>query len=301
MKRTAIIILNWNNAADTVACLRSVTNADYGALEVVVVDNGSTDDSVACIRTAFPHMRIIETGCNLGYAGGNNVGIRQVLAEGFDFVCILNNDTTVEPSFLNPLIAVLAARPDVGIVTPLVAEQSTGAGVWALGQRVNRWTATVSREHAGAPVTAWRGCEPFAVEAASGAAMLVERSVFEQAGLMDERFFLYYEETDWCLRLRKLGIQIFAVPESVVHHRVSATLGQTSPVIDYYMTRNHFLLLCRTIGRQLLAVSAFTVKPEGGLRIPRRNARLLALRDAMRGRWGRMGADVASACNLSHQ
>ncbi len=285
MERVAIIILNWNNANDTLACLGSVMAVDYPAIEVTVVDNGSSDDSVARIRAGFPQVRLLETGSNLGYAGGNNFGIRQVLTEGIEFICILNNDTTVEPDFLVPLLTVLQQR-STGVVTPLVAEHES---VWALGLKVNRRTSVVSREHAGEPLAVWRGRPAFEVEVASGAAMLVKRTVYERAGLMDERFFLYFEEADWCLHLKRLGFPIFAVPESVVHHKVSATLGQASPLVDYYMTRNnlffvrrhwtgfHRRLLCwSTVARQLLAIGAFTVKPQGGRRIPRRDARLYA-------------------------
>lgn len=308
----AIVVLNWNNPDDTLACLDSVAALDYptDSLEVIVVDNGSTDDSVVRIRARFPAVTIIETGANLGYAGGNNAGIRHALAAGAEAVCILNNDVTVEPGFLAPLLDALQSGPDVGIVTPLVAERTEDGGqVWALGSAVNRRTAAVNRCYAGELVDAWRQREPFAVEIASGAAMLVRCEVFEQVGLMDEDFFLYFEEVDWCLKVRQAGYRILAVPASLVWHKVSATLGTTSPVIDYYMLRNHLrlisrhwrgpqriALLARVVLRNLLTIAAYTAKPHGGRRIPNRDARLLALRDATMGRWGQMRPDVAKIC-----
>jgi GT2 family glycosyltransferase len=139
--------------------------------------------------------------------------------------------------------------------------------------------------------------------------MLVRREVFERVGLLDEAFYLYFEEADWCLRVRRSGYRILAVPSSLAWHRVSATLGPTSPVIDYYMLRNHLrfiachwsgmarlLFLGRTIGRNLLTIAAYTLKPQQGQRLSHRNARLLALRDAALGRWGRMGLDVEAVC-----
>lgn len=304
-----IVVLNWNNAADTLACLESLATLAYPAYEVLVVDNGSTDDSVARIRAGFPNAPILETGANLGYAGGNNAGIRHALAAGAEAIGILNNDVTVEPGFLGPLVTALQSGPDVGIVTPLVADQNEGDRVWALGSSVNRRTAEVRRLHAGENVTSWRHRAPFPVESASGTAMLVQRGVFERAGLMDESFFLYYEESDWCLNVRHAGYEILAVPSSVVWHRVSATLGMMSPAIDYYMLRNHLhlinrhwsgvrrrYLLVRTVLRDLATVAAYTVNSHNGVRIPHRNARLFALRDAALGRWGRMGRDVAKAC-----
>jgi len=279
-------------------------------LRVIVVDNGSTDDSVPRIRAAYPDMELIETGENLGYAGGNNVGIRHALAAGADAVCILNNDVVVEPDFLAPLLAALHSHPDVGVATPLVAEHSAaGDHVWALGSAVDWRTAAVTRQRAGSAVDPWRAYAPFEVEIASGAAMLIKTEVFQRVGLLDESFFLYYEETDWCLEVQKAGYRILAVPSSVVWHKASATLGASSPVIDYYMLRNHLRLIGRhwrgprrlylllhTAARNLATVAAYTMKSHHGQRTPHRNARLYALRDALLGRWGKMGGDVQQTC-----
>lgn len=310
----SLIVLNWNQAEQTKACLQALTAARNQAdsVSLVAVDNGSTDNSVSLIRQYYPEVRMLETGANLGYAGGNNVGIHYALAHGADVIGILNNDVTVEPGFLDPLLAALGSLPDVGVVTPLVAERDDrGDGVWALGSSVDWGTAAVRRNHAGEPVAPWRKQPPFEVNVASGAAMLVRREVFERAGLLDEAFFLYYEEVDWCMAVRQVGYRILAVPSSVIWHKVSASLGTTSPVIDYYMLRNHLRLInrhwtgpqrvylwVRVVLRNLLAIAAFTAKPHGGGRIPNRNARLLALRDAMLGRFGKMGPDVVKSCNI---
>lgn len=306
----AIIVLNWCKPAETLACLRSLAHITYPHTRVIVVDNGSGDDSVALIRQAYPEITLLETGVNLGYAGGNNVGIRYALAQGAALVCTLNNDVTVEPDFLEPLVTALQTRPEVGVATPLLAEHTDGGRVWALGSAVEWRTAAVSRRHAGMPVGTWRELGPFEVEIASGAAMLIKREVLERAGLMDEAYFLYFEEVDWSLVVRQAGYQILAVPASVVWHEVSATLGVSSPVIDYYMTRNHLALIARhwpsprrqylwmsVFARNLTTIVAFTVKSHRGQRIPHRNARLLALRDALRGKRGVMGPDVSAACH----
>lgn len=309
----AIVILNWNNPDDTLACLRSVEALAYPAeqLAVIVVDNGSTDDSVARIGAACPGVFLLQTGANLGYAGGNNVGIRYALAAGADTVCILNNDIIVEPDFLPPLLAALASAPDVGVATPLVAAQPAQNRVWALGARVEWRTGDIRRQYAGEPVAIWRQQMPFAVEIASGAALLIRREVFERVGLMDEAFFLYYEEVDWSLMVSKAGFRIVAVPASLVGHKVSATLGAASPAIDYYMARNHLRLLSRrcsglrfaylwsrVVLLNLLTIAVYTAKSHNGQRTRHRNARMFGLRDACLGRWGKMGPDVVKACFL---
>lgn len=307
----AVIVLNWNNPSDTLRCLRSLADIERTDYEVIVVDNGSSDDSAALVRRRHPTIRQLETGCNLGYAGGNNVGIRYALAVGAQNICILNNDVTVEPNFLEPLLATLRSQQNCGIVTPLIAEAGSESGcVWALGSTLDRRTAAVTRNLAGAPVRYWQQQPSFEVQIASGAAMLIKREVLERVGLMDEGYFLYYEEVDWSLRVRQAGYQIVAVPSSIVYHKVSASLGKSSPVVDYYMLRNHLRLIMhqfseprrsylwiRVFLRNLFTIVAYTVESHNGERIGCRDARVLAIRDALLRRCGEMGADVASACH----
>jgi GT2 family glycosyltransferase len=301
--------LNWNNAPDTIGCLESVSRLNYHNYHVLVVDNGSTDGTVQAIRHRFPSVSMLENGANLGYAGGNNAGIRQALAQGAEYVCILNNDVTVAPDFLSRLLDALEEDDAAGVATPLVAEMANPDRVWALGVMVDARTGTGTRLHVGERLQNREVDQPAEVDVASGAAMLVKRQVFERVGLLDEAFYLYYEETDWCFQVRRAGYRILAVPTSVVWHKVSATLGQTSPVIDYYMLRNHLRLISRhwsgvsqlwlmtrTILRNLITIAAYTAKPHSGKRLPHRNARLLALRDAALGRWGTMGPDVEAVC-----
>jgi GT2 family glycosyltransferase len=312
----AIVVLAWNQRSLTLDCLDSLVRVNYpaGQLRIIVVDNGSIDNTVDAIRSGFPAVTVIENGENLGYAGGNNIGIRHALALGAEYVCVLNNDVAVRPDFLVPLVDALKKNDDVGLVTPLVAEMSHPDHVWALGGAVDGGTGEVSRLHAHEQVRDWHMRLSFAVDVASGAAMLAKHQVFERAGLLDESFYLYYEEIDWCLRVRRAGYRILAVPSSVVWHKVSATLGQTSPVIDYYMLRNHLRLiarhwsgasrlrlLTRTVVHNLVTIAAYTAKPHGRNRLPHRDARLLALRDAVQGRWGKMGPDVEAACCVDGQ
>lgn len=309
-----VVILNWNQTALTLGCLASLSklNSISGDSRIVVVDNASLDDVVGLVQERYPSVTLVKNNENLGYAGGNNVGIRHALDNDVEWVCILNNDVTVASDFLEILLATAQAHPNVGVVTPLVAEMADRGRVWALGSAVNNATGAVTRLHAREPVARWLDQPPFEVDIASGAAMLVKREVLERVGLMDEDFFLYYEETDWCMRIRQAGYRILAVPTSVVWHKVSATLGTTSPIIDYYMLRNHLRLIARhwhgyqrgrlllqIVLRNLVTIAAYTVKPHQGQRLPSRNARLMALRDAFLGRWGKMGPDVAKMCNPS--
>lgn len=295
-----VIVLNWNNATDTLTCLESLARQEYPH-RVLVVDNGSTDDSVARIRAAFPEVEILETGENLGYAGGNNVGIRYALAQGAEYLLILNNDVVLAPDCLSRLMEALETHPEVEIASPLIANMADGETIWALGQYVNRRTGTVSRYAAGESIKKWHHREPFQITAISGTAWLASRKALETIGLLDEQFFLYYEETDWSLQASRHGYTLWVVPDAILWHKVSATLGTTSPIVDYYMTRNYFRFIARhwrgihrigllsiAVLRQLGTVAAYTVKPHHGQRTPHRDARLLALRDATFGRWGKV-------------
>ncbi len=236
----AIIILNWNNAADTLDCLKSVFELDYPNFNVLVVDNGSADDSVARIRTVYPDVEILETGENLGYAEGNNVGIRRALADGAEDICVLNNDTEVAPSFLSALVGAME-DPRIGIAGPLVYYANPSDMVFSAGCDID-WRDGVAR-HRGMGATAagqqssvlTHSCN---VDALAGCGLLVSRAAMERAGLLDPTYFLNFEDIDWCVRIGKCDYGVRYVPEAVMWHKVSATLGQDSPGNTYYMTRN---------------------------------------------------------------
>jgi GT2 family glycosyltransferase len=312
----AIVVLAWNQRDLTLECLASLAALDDPASrrQVIVVDNGSSDGTARAVCEAYPAVKVLETGENLGYAGGNNVGIRYALDQGAELVCILNNDVTVAPGFVAPLLVALRGSGRVGVVTPLIADLAQPERVWASGAAVDSRAGTVRRLHVGEPVSTLRRRDPFDVDVAPGSAMVVLRGVLEHVGLLDESYYLYFEETDWCLRARRAGYRILAVPESVVWHRVSASLGQASPVIDYYMLRNQlrlvarhwsglprFRLLTAIFLRNAMTIAAYTFKSQAGGRRASRSARLYALRDAFLGRWGRMGPGVAAACDRDRQ
>jgi GT2 family glycosyltransferase len=221
---------------------------------------------------------------------------------------LLNNDTMVDPQLLRVLVALAGANPDVGIVTPVIYYYDEPQRIWCAGAGIDWRAGSVSHRRAG-QIDQHQDSAPQDVDFASGCALCFKRAVIEQIGLIDPRFFIYYDETDWCVRARRAGWRILLAPDGRVWHRISAAMGTTSPATDYYMNRNvvlfvaknrrgpaRLVLVARVWLRNLLTVAAYTVKPHGGRRIPNRNARLLAARDALLGRWGEMGPDVAAVC-----
>lgn len=294
-----IVILNWNNAADTLDCLASVYELDYPNYRVLVVDNGSTDDSVAQLRARYPQLDMLETGANLGYAEGNNIGIRRAMELGSCFVLILNNDVIVEPTALSLLVDAIESDATCVMATPVILDWKARNEIWTLGAHLNTRDFRTERLHSGELIGGLVSRQPFEVDVAPGSALLVRLDSLEQVGTMDGAFFLYFEEAEWCMRVRWAGFRILAVPAAVVWHKVSASLGSDSPLIDYYMVRNRLRLaamstsgprrasaLLRILMQEGRTIAVYTIDSRKGLRRSSRNARLRGIRDALLRKWG---------------
>jgi GT2 family glycosyltransferase len=238
-----IVVLNWNGLTDTLACLESLRQLHYGNHRIIVVDNGSSDGSVGVLRSAAAHpaIEIIESGRNLGYAGGNNLGIRHALDRGADLILVLNNDTTVDPMLLDELIAAADQHPEAGCFGPWIFYMHDPERLWFAG------AAWASDSFA----FTWPGKDQLASEMpvettntdyVCGAALFFRASLARQIGLLDERFFLVYEESDWCYRARRAGFRCLTVPSARVWHNVSTSFGgDGSPLRTYFSTRNKLL------------------------------------------------------------
>ena len=225
--KVGIVLLNWNGWDDTRVCLSSLRQLQYANLEVIVVDNGSSDNSVARIREEFPETKVIETGCNLGFAGGCNLGIVCALGQGSDFVWLLNNDARVHPEALQSLVDKARSSPDIG---------ACGSAIYAMDDpyRLEAW--------GGGYINFWLGrsrhfLHPVpdeAVDFITGASMLITREVIERVGLLDQRFFMYWEDADFCCRLRAAGWKLAVAGESRVWHKGSSSTGKGSANLDRY-------------------------------------------------------------------
>jgi hypothetical protein len=235
----AVVVLNWNGRDDTLACLRSLEAVRAPELVTIVVDNGSTDGTVAAAREAFPGVELIETGANLGFAGGNNVGIRRALELGVDSVLVLNNDIEVDPGFVQALVDEGARRPDAGALCSKILFADPPGLIWFAGASFDPRAGYNGRQRGYREPDGEGFADVVETDRACGAAMLVPRAVLEQVGLFDEGLFLYVEDTEWSLRARDAGHRLYVVPASRVVHRVSAgSGGEGSPSTLYYDTRN---------------------------------------------------------------
>ena len=230
------IIVNWNGWKDTLECLTALRQSTYPHLTVLVVDNGSTDDSVAAIRAARPEITLLVSSSNLGFAGGNNIGIRYALAHHADYVWLLNNDTVPHRDALSTLVAKATTDRGIGAVASICyyADQPSEVEAWG-GAHVNLWIGF------GRNSTSPRPDDWF--HSLNGTSMLIAREALQDAGLLDETFFLYWEDTEFCLRLRKKGWKIAAARDSHVLHKVHGSSGGDKLLLDRHQTASGLRLL----------------------------------------------------------
>jgi GT2 family glycosyltransferase len=288
-------VLNWNNVADTLRCLEALNVSDYPSFEVVVVDNESTDGSVAALRKRFPSLVILENEENLGYAGGNNVGIAYALELGVDYVMLLNDDTVLAPDALSELMAAALEHPQAGFLGPkILSLQDTSRILSAGGELDQKWRSI----HRGSGQCDHGQFDRLVTaDWLSGCALLVSKEAISRVGPLDERFFAYYEDVDWCYRGGRAGFQALFVPQARVWHPDSTEHYSNSPLVTYYMARNDLLflahhrlgvwVLCYRLWRYLLTLVNWTVRPRWWHKRRQRYALLRALVDFGRGRFGR--------------
>lgn len=234
MSSVCAVVLNWNGARDTIDCLESLSRQTHQDLRVLVVDNGSTDDSVARIEAwdrdrADRHLRfeLLETGDNLGFAGGNNVGIRHAMEQGADHVLVLNNDTVAAPTAIAALAAFLDSHPDYGAATGQI-RYGGGRRIWNCGGDLT-WFGSREYLYGEQPVelvpqTGWRR-----ITFITGCAALIRSSVLRQHGLYTERFFFGEEDYEYSLRLKRAGVPVASCLDAVIEHRVGTSIDRAAP------------------------------------------------------------------------
>ncbi len=250
--KVSIIILNWNGWQDTLECLDSLAKIDYPNYEVIAVDNGSKNDSVSRIKNYFDknkihNYRFIILDSNLGFSGGNNVGIKYALKNGADYILLLNNDTLVEPDFLSELVKIGESDKKIGLIGPKIYFYLSDKPprVWFAGGKIN-WLKTrgshlnynqIDEEY---KILGSRSHQK--TDYLTGCCLLIKREVIEKIGVLSEDYFLYYEDTDYCLRAQESGWQCAYAPGARIWHKISQSSKELSPAYIYYHTRNGLML-----------------------------------------------------------
>ncbi|HHT9125914.1 MAG TPA: glycosyltransferase family 2 protein [Candidatus Brocadiia bacterium] len=270
--KVIIIVLNFNNCMDTIECIDSLEKINYPNYEIVLVDNGSKDNSVELFKAKYSSnskIRLLININNLGFTGGNNLAIRHLMGgmagppvqwtgrvcpwENVDYFLLLNNDTVVNPDFLTQLVNVAEADDKIGIVGPKIYKLYPEL---VSGSQTLFCAGTKTIPFLGQPFLRGNGKKDIgrynnveAVDYISGTALMIKKEVIEQIGLLDERFFAYFEDWDWCIRAQKQGFKCVYVPDAVIWHKGSSTIGFKSPSYYYYMTLSRILFARKHLGR----------------------------------------------------
>ena len=299
-KKVYIIIINWNGKNDTLECLDSINKMGYKNYEIVVVDNGSKDDSVEVIKNKHPEVVILETGQNLGFSGGNNIGMRYALGHGADFILLLNNDTIVDSTLLDTLVNASQNGKRNGIFAPKIYYYSQPKKIWYGGVERTRDKWLFHHIGYGTSDKEVPSNSIIETEYACGCALFISADILNKIGLFDERFFLIFEETDLCFRARRIGIKSFLVPEGNVWHKASTSFGgENSPKFHYFYMRNKLLFAHKHLNiteRILIYKDVFKeiarcVKPRN-YRNPINRAKLLGVKDYLLKNYGNCPASI---------
>ncbi len=253
----SIVILNWNGLEDTRECLQSLRRIGYSNRRIVVVDNGSAAREAAALRDEFGDVSdVIENETNLGFAAGANLGIRHALNNGAEYVLLLNNDTTVEPTFLTALVQAAESRGDGAAFCPKTYFYAQPDMIYSTGGTVSIWTAT-ARQIGRGKEDSGQFDRVETRDYADGVCMLIPRRALETIGLLDEDYFAYWEETDWCSRARSKGLRCYYIPDARIWHKAARVQSPTNQY--YFLYRRNALMFVWKRGTPLHRVVALLV------------------------------------------
>jgi GT2 family glycosyltransferase len=242
MKIVSIVTVNFNQPKVTADLLRSIREVNtYPALEIIVVDNGSTTDTVPAWKNEYPDVVFLRSEENLGFAGGNNLGIKE--AKG-DYLFLINNDTEVTADLIASLVATMDSNPKIGILSPKIHYFDQPGTLQYAGYTPMNYL--LARNHCVGQFEKDLGQYDNVsgrTGYAHGAAMMVRRDAITKAGLMNENYFLYYEELDWCENVVREGYEIHTNLNALIYHKESISVGKRSALKEYFMTRNRILFI----------------------------------------------------------
>ncbi|MDZ7798470.1 MAG: glycosyltransferase family 2 protein [Patescibacteria group bacterium] len=233
-----IIIVNYNGLSDTKECLQSLKRIKYENYKVIVIDNNSKNNEYNILYKHFSYKyKIIYSKNNLGFAGGYNLGIKNALKNNADYVVLLNNDTVVGQNYIRGLLKPFSDKK-IGITTSKIYYYSEKDKIWYAGANFNKFNGE-SRHIGLNEEDAKKYKKIYGIERASGCSMMIKKDVFNRIGFLDEKYFLTFEESDFCWRATKDNFRILFTPKSKVWHKVSSTMVKNSPVLIYYYWRNN--------------------------------------------------------------
>jgi|SRR3989338_609345 len=244
-----IILVNWNGIDDTEECLESIKPVNYRNYEVVLVDNGSKDNQAEVIKQKYPSIHVLKNKTNTGFVVANNQGIEFARENNADYYLLLNNDTVVDPDFLNILIDYAEKNHDTGILSPKILYYKSNK-IWSMGGKISYLTGISIMIGKGKNSSLFN--KVISPDFLTGCAMLIKKEVIEKIGLLDPIYFAYYEDVDYCYRAREKGFRLKTIPKSEVAHKKSASSGITGsdkicPLQAYYWGRNSLIFAYKNL------------------------------------------------------
>lgn len=257
MKKVFISILNFNGKKNTLECIESLRKISISNVEltVLIIDNASTEELVlGDIPSENMDLKLIREEKNLGFSGGHNVGIKYAITRNADYLLILNNDTYVDKSFLEELLKIAEKDAQIGILSPKIyfapgfefhrsryKKNETGKVFWYAGGEMD-WDNIIGHHRGVDEVDNGQFDKTEETELATGCCMMIKKEVFDKVGMFDDKYFLYYEDADLCMRAKKNGFKIMYTSKSVIWHKNAGSAGGSGSVLqDYYITRNRLL------------------------------------------------------------
>jgi len=241
LPKIAIVVLTWNKASDVMECLESLTGLNYPDYEIIVVDNHSTDNTVEEVRKKYPGHTLIVNSSDLGYAGGNNAGLKYALGKEFKYIFVLSNDTKADPDCLRELVIIMEGDTSIGAAGPVIHDYYNTDQIILSGDKISWITGKLMYNRINK-----LSFNETAVEMRylNGSAVLFRTEVLKLTGIFDEKYFLFYEDADLSLRIRQSGYKAVLAAASKIYHKESQATGWIySPVALYYGTRNRLLFM----------------------------------------------------------
>lgn len=297
MKHVAIVIVNWNGKNDTIACLASIKALikHQLVLTTIVVDNGSTNDSVQAIKATHPWAHVIALKENLGFTGGNNIGIKEALSQKADLIWLLNNDTIVDPNALT--LAKVFGDKTIGVAGSKIyfqkgheyhkeryTKDQQGKVLWYAGGLID-WANMYASHNGVDEVDHGQYDKEMDTPFITGCSFMISRDVIERVGVLDEKYYLYLEDLDYCMRIQRAGYRLLYVPASVVWHvNAGSSGGAGNTLHEYYMTRNRLLVGMRYAP---LRTKVALIREAMGFVFAGSVIKRQAVIDACKGKWGK--------------
>ena len=245
----AVILVNWKKYNLTSKCIDSLNKSNYKNFKIILVDNEYSEKSLIDLRNKHKELIVFKEKNNLGFAGGNNIGIRYALENDYDYIMLLNNDTEVKENFILPLVERIEKDHFLGAVQPLILNFSNKSIIWNAGGKLNKFLGLTSTRLNNNKLNSSIVFDDY-TDWISGCCILIKSEILTKVGLLDEKFFNYYEDVDWSLRMKNLGYDLGFVKESIIYHHGSSSSknkknkeGVISSKIHYFNIRNHILLL----------------------------------------------------------